>query len=370
MATSTFMGFAFGALGPFLAADLGLSRTVVGALTSVVYAVASVGSPVAGRLVDRFGGGRVTVAVFGVWIVAALAVAAAPSLPTLLAAAALSGVPVALGNPASNQLTAAHVPGGRQGVVTGVKQSGVQLGAFAAGALLPPLAAAAGWRTAIAGTSVLGVVGLALGRPVLRGRAVPGSAAGESPAPRLGAMTAYAAAMGLGVGAVTAHLPLYVVSDLGGTEVTGGRVAALAGLVGVGARIAWGHAADRTGGATGATLRGLAAGAIAAMGGFAAAAVVGRWVLWPAAVLFGVTAVAWNAVGMLALVRDVDVRQAGRAAGRVLLAFNAGLLVGPVAYGAAVDLTGRTAVGWGVLAVGFAAAALVAPHTAPAPPAP
>lgn len=364
MATSTFMGFAFGALAPFVAADLDLSRTAVGGLISLVYAVGALGSPTAGRLVDRYGGGRVILALFALWIVVALAVAAPVGLPALLVAAAVAGVPVALGNPASNQLTAAHVGASRQGVVTGVKQSGVQLGAFAAGVLLPPLAAAAGWRAAIAATALLGVAGLALGWPVLRARSGHGGGGSGTGSPlRVGALTAYAGAMGLGVGAVTAHLPLYVVLDLGGTEVTGGRVAALAGLAGVAARIAWGRAADRTVHRTSATLRWLAAGAVLATAGYAAADVIGAWVLWPAATLFGVTAVAWNAVGMLALVRDVDVRQSGRAAGRVLLAFNGGLLVGPLAYGAAVDLTGRTSVGWGVLGAGFAIAALVAGRT-------
>ena len=80
--------------------------------------------------------------------------------------------------------------------------------------------------------------------------------------------------------------------------------------------------------------------------------------LWVGAALFGATAVAWNALGMLSIVRDVEVSVAGRASGRVLLGFYIGFLVGPVSFGWAVDHVGYAA-GWAAVTAGFALAAVL-----------
>jgi len=74
------------------------------------------------------------------------------------------------------------------------------------------------------------------------------------------------------------------------------------------------------------------------------------------AALFGATAVAWNALGMLSIVRDVEVSVAGRASSRVLLGFYIGFLIGPVSFGWAVDHVGY-ATGWAAVTTGFALAA-------------
>ena len=64
MAVCTFLPYALGALGPFITDDLGITRTALGSLTTVMYAVGAVLSPVAGPLVDRFGGRRSLVVAF------------------------------------------------------------------------------------------------------------------------------------------------------------------------------------------------------------------------------------------------------------------------------------------------------------------
>jgi len=79
----------------------------------------------------------------------------------LLVATLVTGVGFALGNPATNHVLAFHVDPHRKGVLTGVKQSGVQAGAFLAGVALPGLAGGVGWRGALLASLVLPVVGLA-----------------------------------------------------------------------------------------------------------------------------------------------------------------------------------------------------------------
>jgi predicted MFS family arabinose efflux permease len=290
----------------------------------------------------------------------------------LAAGAAVFGISVAFGNPATNQLAARSVPAGRHGIVTGVKQSGVQVGAFLAGLVLPGVAGATGWRPALGGCALLGTAGLVLTR-----RYVPGPSgedeqgSGEATAdgvpskalPRkldvaVDRLAVYALLMGFGVGAVGAYLPLYAVEELGFSRGTAGLTAALVGFVGIVARVGWGRRQDRTTVPVIRSLATLAAGSVVASGALWAAASLGSALLWAGAALFGATAVAWNALGMLSIVRDVEVSVAGRASGRVLLGFYIGFVVGPVSFGWAVDHIGY-ATGWAVVTAGFGLATLL-----------
>src|SRR5438552_7298971 len=177
MAVCTFLPYALGALGPFITDELGITRTALGSLTTVTYAVGAALSPVAGPFVDRFGGRRSLAVSFAAGALGvAIAAAGGRHYAGLVAGAAVFGISVAFGNPATNQLAARVVAAGRHGIVTGVKQSGVQVGAFLAGLVLPAVAGAAGWRPALGGCALLGLAGLAL-----TGRYVPGPSAVAGP---------------------------------------------------------------------------------------------------------------------------------------------------------------------------------------------
>jgi hypothetical protein len=100
----------------------------------------------------------------------------------------------------------------------------------------------------------------------------------------------------------------------------------------------------------------LAVGSVLAAAAMAMAVSLGSALLWIGAAVFGATAVAWNALGMLWLVRDVDVTVAGRASGRVLLGFYVGFVLGPVSFGWTADHVGYSA-GWAAVTAGFVVAA-------------
>ena len=371
MAVCTFLPYALGALGPFITDDLGITRTALGSLTTVTYIVGGALSPLAGPMVDRFGGRRSLVVTF---ISGALAMAVVAGFgghyAGLVAGSAVFGISVAFGNPATNQLAARSVRAGQHGMVTGIKQSGVQVGAFLAGFVLPRVAETTGWRPALSAGASLGLAGLWLVRryvPRSSGDASPIPAAegtgGTRPAggrPQLGRgveqLTVYALLMGFGVGAVSAYLPLYAVESLGFSRGTAGLTAALMGFVGIAARVGWGRRQDHTTRPVMRSLGTIAVGSVAASAAMAAAPALGSGFLWAGAALFGATAVAWNALGMLSIVRDVEVTVAGRASARVLLGFYVGFLVGPVSFGWAVDHVGYTA-GWIAVSGGFALAA-------------
>jgi len=150
------------------------------------------------------------------------------------------------------------------------------------------------------------------------------------------------------------------VEELGTGRRTAGLAAGLMGLVGVVARVAWGRRHDRTTTPVTRTLLFLAAASVLAVGLVWAAQAAGVALLWAGAVALGATAVAWNALGMLSIVRDVDASRAGRASGRVLLGFFAGFFTGPVSFGAVVDATDTYAFGWAGVTAAFLTATAIA----------
>lgn len=355
--------FLLGVLAPFLTVEFGLTRAQLGSLTTATFVVGAVVSPFAGRLVDRIGGRAALLTLFWLAIGGFAGLAASTAYWMVVIAVGLAGLPLALMNPVTNQLIAVQLPRGQQGVVTGVKQSGVQLGAFLTGALLPVTALAVGWRGAVLCILVLPLLGLMATR---LGVARPQRDDGGRPRSRVRVpigsfvrwLTTYAFLMGAGVAAVSAFVVLYAVEELGMSEGRAGLVAAVIGAAGVAARIVWGRAAERMASST-APLLVLAATSVVAQAAVWAAAPVGPWLLWVGAATFGATAGAWNAVGMLAIVREVDASATGRASGIVQSGFYLGLLVCPILFGASVDATGGYDLGWAGVTGAFAAAAVL-----------
>ena len=133
------------------------------------------------------------------------------------------------------------------------------------------------------------------------------------------------------------------------------------GLVGVAARITWGSASERWLG-HGRTLRLLALQSAGAAGllALASADLAASWVLVPAALLMGAGAVAWNAVGMLAVMDYSAPELVGRGTGLVTLGFLGGIGVGPPLMGLSVDRLGSYTPGWVVIVVLFLAGAMIA----------
>jgi cyanate permease len=122
--------------------------------------------------------------------------------------------------------------------------------------------------------------------------------------------------------------------------------------------VAWGWASERMP-TFSLPLLLLGIGAVAAIGLIIAIERIGLWIAWPAAVLFGATAVTWNAVGMLAVISESGSRMAGRASGVVTSGFYIGFVGSPMVFGLLVDSLGSYALAWSLVAVVFAATAAV-----------
>ncbi|GHB85058.1 hypothetical protein GCM10010347_65020 [Streptomyces cirratus] len=351
--------FLMGALGPRLVADMGISPAVLGLTTTIGFGTAAVLSPVGGRIVDRIGSRRSLVLLLLVSTAALALIAAAPGIAVLLGAVALGGVPQALANPATNKAVLAAVPPARRGAVTGLKQSGVQWGAFVAGLPLAALAAGAGWRVAVWTAS-----GAALLAALWAVRSLPADAPSSAPPPRaswvprgmVAWLVVFSLFLGAGIASVNTYLSLYGVQRLGMDPTVAGALVAVLGVTGIVGRVGWSKAAVP---GRAEWLPGwLAWGALGAAVLLAAAQSAGPLV-WLGAVAVGVFAVSGNAVSMVLVMQRAKPGRAGRDSSLVAAGFFAGFAIGPPLFGLFAE-HGRYGAGWLLVAAEFAVGGAVA----------
>ncbi len=343
MGVATYPAAVLSVLATFLIDDFGITRAEVGLIATANVAVSAALSPMAGRITDRVGGKRAFVFIFVLGATGFLALAVSPVYWVLLVAAIPAGLAQSAGNPATNKLISLHLPSRQQGVMIGIKQSGVQGVIFVGGVLVPLGAETIGWRWTL---SAIAFMTIALVPVVLRvvpsDRPVTGGEGHDRAgtlSPAIREMAVYGFLLGFG-GSVTFLVPLFVEEALGGTPALGGLAAGLVGLSAFFGRIGWARYAEcRQRFAL--PLGAIAIGAVAASLTFLTAQMVGLWVVWIAAVLTGLTVASWNSVGMLGVITVAGTGQAGRASGIVLLGFLAGLGVGPPLLAWTVDTTGE-----------------------------
>lgn len=351
MMMSSIWIYVIGALAPFWVQEFDISRTRLGSLTFVLYTLGAVGSIVAGRVVDILEGRRVLAGMFLLAMLTTTIMALAPDLTWIYVATVTAGIGIGCGNPATNKLISRLLPSGRQGGVMGIKQAGVQVGAFATGAILPAATLAFGWRQALLAALTLPIVGLiaALRTIPHDGSGAPPPAGPDAAPMPLVRLTGYAFLMGSGVAVIYVYLPLYAFEDVGVSVTTAGSLMALIGLVSIAARLAWGYLGERfTHMSTPLML--IAAISIASTASLWLAGETDQSVLlWIAAVGFGSSATAWNVVGMLAVVAEVGTHAVGRASGIVQFGFFGGFILTPLLFGSSVDATGGYGLGWGMV---------------------
>ncbi|MFE7095179.1 MFS transporter [Streptomyces erythrochromogenes] len=358
MAFSMLQLFLLGALGPRLVTELGLSPALLGLTTTVGFGTAAALSPAGGRIVDRIGPRRSLVALLLLSAAALGLTGSAPGAGLLLGAVALGGVPQALANPATNKAVLRAVPPARRGAVTGLKQSGVQLGAFAAGAPLAALAGGIGWRGAVwTGAAAALLTGLWALRVL---PADPPSAAGPRtdlvPRGMVAWLAVFSLFLGAGIASVNTYLALFGAQRLDMGPTAAAALVAVLGVAGIAGRVGWSKAA-RPGRAEWLPAW-LACGALGAAALLAAALVAGPLV-WVGAVAVGVFAVSGNAVSMVLVLQRAAPGRAGQDSALVAAGFFAGFALGPPLFGLLAQ-SGRYGPGWLLVAAEFAAAAAVA----------
>ncbi len=371
MGVGTFIAASLGIIAVVFITDLGISRAQLG----IVFAINTVGaallSPVIGRITDRIGGRAAMIVVALTAAGSFLILGIAGSLIVLMAGSAIGAVAQAGSNPATNKLIAEDLPAGSQGIVTGIKQSGVQAFIFAGGLIVPSMALAWGRVSAyvvFAGLSIALAIAGAWFLP--KRTSVRDTAGDERERPPLPAAIWWIAAYGflLGVaGSATIMFALFTTEKLGRSIVIGGAVVAVVGLTAMPARIAWAHHAERNHAYRSSLI------IIASLSVLASFALLGAgsgiwWLIWVAAVLTGLGPSSWNSVGMLGLIVFAGPRAAGHASGVILFGFLIGLGAGPPLFGWIVDTSGSYMGVWLIsLVASVAGAALMAAWKPPPP---
>ena len=156
---------------------------------------------------------------------------------------------------------------------------------------------------------------------------------------------------GIGVQATNVYMPLFAVREMSFSLVLGGATAALAGVIGVIARVTWARRMAK--GASGPHL--LLVLALIALAGavlFLLADAAG-WALlvWAAVAFHGISALGVSVVLMAALMRAIPAASMASASGVVTAGMFFGFALGPLLMGVIVGSPGGFELGW--IAVGI-----------------
>jgi MFS family permease len=341
-----------------IVADLDVDPALVGIYLAIGSVAAFLTTMGCGGFILRYGALRMTqVGMLALGV--GLAVVVSGWLILFAVGAFIGGLGQALSTPSSSHLLGRLSPKHLAPLVFSIKQTGVPVGLMLAGVLAPVLATEAGWRVAllvVAGICALTVIAL---QP-LRGRFDTDRNPNQPLSPadiranvagvlRNPALRALCLAMFSFVGLqtlFTGFFVLYLVRGLGYDLERAGLVFAIAVAVAVPARIGWGWLASRfVKPATLLAFLGIGMAAAAAL----TASIDPDWPTWVAAViatLLSVSAVSWHGVLLAEVARLSPPGRIGATTGAVLAFGDAGALLLPLLFSAALTITGGYSTGF------------------------
>lgn len=145
---ATMAAFSIPALAPMVARDIGVDGALIGLFVSVVYGVGIVSSLLAAGFIARYGAVRaaqfVLACALGLVVVCAQGTAASVALGALIL-----GIAYGLTAPVSTHLLVPRTPPSIVNMVLSTRQIGVPLAGVLAATIMPPLALAIGWKSAL-----------------------------------------------------------------------------------------------------------------------------------------------------------------------------------------------------------------------------
>ncbi len=344
-----------------LAADLGISAGWVGLYMSAVFVVAMFSGVLGGGAVLRLGAVRVA-QICLVVAAAALALMCLGEVVWVVLAALLIGLAYGPPTPASSHILARTTPPHLMPIIFSLKQTGVPAGGALAGALVPLMVLAWGWRGAAIAVA-LAALALALVLQPIRARfdadrdrdhrparnlAAPLRLVLRDPAMRRLSFLAgsYSAVQMSLIAFLVSFLVEYVRLDI----VAAGAVLAVAQVAGIGGRIFWG-AISGTLVSPRWVLFGL--GLVMALvslviAGFSPS--TPSIVIYAAAAVFGASAIGWNGVMLAELARIAPPGKAGFVTGGSVFITFGGVVLAPAVFSALLALGFGYGTGFAMLA--------------------
>ncbi len=343
-----------------------IERWQVGMLVTAATLGGALFSPMLGKWTDAVGGRRAINTTLVIAGVVLFCVGIAPEFSLIVGAAFLTGLAMAISNPATNKLISAEIEPGERGFIVGVKQSGALFNVAIGGLLLPLFTIWWGWRWAVI---AFAVIPLAVAAPYMVKRTGPDPVVAasdgamrkkvaKSPVGRLPRwirrLMVYGFLMGAGITAVLTYLSLFAQEVLGMSQGQAGLAVSVSGWVGILSLIGWVRLAEGRLGAVRSLMiiawLGAVLGIVLAYGHL-----WGTWTIWLASVLTGLSGSAWNAVSMLVVIQGLSESLTGRGSGVILAGALGGSGLGAPLFGWSVDVLGVYTPGWLVVAALFAA---------------
>lgn len=358
--------YAVGVLGPEIMRTLQLPVAALGWLTTATFGVAATASLVAGPLVSRIG---VRCSLLALFVLVALSfglIRMTSGFYGLLMALLVCGLAQALANPSTNQAIAHWADPERKAFLVGLKQSGVQLSALLAGALMPLLAGWFSWQDAFLFWVPVLIVLVLLGA-----RMIPSDQSDRPSRPisviRPNRALILLALVQLGVGLTLSSFMTYLgvfAAEMGVSPSSVGLMVILFGVTGVLARTLLTPLA-RNWPDESLMLGVLIVGACVALSVMQLTTQAYHLPLWSAVTGIGATLVATNAIAMSMLLHDPGFGEVPRASGWLSAGFFTGFALGPPGFGALVATWGFTIALWGLVAcllLALVAVVLLAGH--------
>ncbi len=351
-------------LAPEIARDLALSPKLVGVFVGLVYAGGAAASLASGAFIGRYGSIRVSQACVLMCVGGLLLLpAGTAALFPLTVVLALAPIVIGLGygpiTAASSHVLVRTAPPARMALTFSIKQTGVPVGAALAGAALPGMALAFGWRTTFVAVAILGVVIAAVAQPT-RARFDADRRPGQhlSLAGMLAPLKVVLGHRALVVLSITgcvyaatqmclmSFLVVYLTEGLGLSLVAAGFALTVANLGGIVGRVGWGAIADHfVPPRTMLALIGVASGVLA----YATAAFGAGWpmpALLAVCAFFGATAIGWNGVQLSQVARHAPPGQAGAVTGASGFLTFTGVVLGPPLFAVLAGITGSYRAGF------------------------
>lgn len=362
--------------------ELDIDAAQFGLIATVCFGCAALGNVVLGRFADRHGDIALMTVTFIVSALAMILVGIPGGFSILLVAAALSGLAQSFPNGVTNRILLERVPASQRISWVGIKQSGVQVSQLVASVAFPVLALWIGWRGAALAAALVPLVLMVVSWNVLRSTPLLSSAGEQDKGDKqrsggaasssgvkpsrarypaiVWAFAAFGLLNGIGLQATNVYMPLFAVRELDFSLVLGGATAAVAGIVGVTARVGWARVMAR-GASAPILLLLLALTALAGAGAFLVAqAISSAIMLWLAVVLHGISALGVSVVMMSALLANTPASSMASVSGVVTAGMFAGFTLGPVGMGALISSSGGFQLGWIVVGIVYAACVVLA----------
>jgi MFS family permease len=338
-------------LAPPAQVDIGVQASSVGIVTALIYLSATVGALLSAKVIARHGPMRASQ---GSLVLAGAGVALMATADVMLVA--LGALVLGLGygqvTPSSSAILAERAPEKLRAFIFSLKQTGVPLGGAVAGAVLPALIHAIGWRGAVlvtAGACLAFAIALQPMRAgVDRGSRGADEHSGAGLLEPLKLVLSNPRLREMGLASFTysgmqmclgSFLVVFLHEHVGFGLAAAGAALSTAMLAGIGGRILWGVMADNWVQPR-LLLGGL--GLSMSIAAFMTALITSSWpaaAVFVVSFLYGATAVGWNGVYLSEVARIAPPGRAAAATGASLAMTYSGVMVLPTLFWAIVALS-------------------------------